>query len=107
MTVFYAGTAIFRLFLETLTDEIFPNVRVVRLGGQLVREDEVGGFRRHFRRGCIPANGYAATETDTICQTLIDHDTRIVAGRVPAGTPVSGVEVTLWDERGYPAAQSG
>lgn len=103
ITVFYAVPTIFRVFLETLTDEIFPCVRVVRLGGEPLREYEVSGFRRHFRRGCVLANGYAATETDTICQTLIDHDTRIVAGRVPAGTPVAGVEVTLWNERGYPA----
>jgi thioesterase domain-containing protein/acyl carrier protein len=103
ITVFYAVPTIFRLFLETLTDEIFPSVRVVRLGGEPVREDEVSGFRRHFKRGCILANGYAATETDTICQILLDHDTRIVAGRVPAGAPVPGVEVTLRDERGCPA----
>ena len=103
ITVFYAVPTIFRLFLETLTDEIFPRVRVVRLGGEPVREYEVSGFRRHFKRSCVLANGYAATETDTICQMLIDHDTRIVAGRVPAGAPVPGVEVTLRDERGDPA----
>jgi amino acid adenylation domain-containing protein len=103
ITVFYAVPTIFRLFLETLTDELFPRVRVVRLGGEPARESDVSGFRQHFPRGCILANGYAATETDTICQTFIDHDTRIVAGRVPAGTPVSGVEVTLRDERGDPA----
>ncbi|TMH58427.1 MAG: amino acid adenylation domain-containing protein, partial [Betaproteobacteria bacterium] len=95
ITVFYAVPTIFRLFLETL--------RVVRLGGEPVREYEVSGFRRHFKRSCVLANGYAATETDTICQMLIDHDTRIVAGRVPAGAPVPGVEVTLRDERGDPA----
>ncbi|HET7199925.1 MAG TPA: AMP-binding protein [Burkholderiales bacterium] len=104
ITVFYAVPTIFRLFLETLTGEIFARVRVVRLGGEPVRESDVSGFRRHFRRGCILANGYAATETDTICQTFFDHDTRIVAGRVPAGTPVSGVEVTLWDEEGHSAS---
>jgi amino acid adenylation domain-containing protein len=100
ITVFYAVPTVFRLFLETLTGEVFQQVRVVRLGGEPLQESDVTGFRRHFPRGCVLANGYAASETDTVCQYLTDHDTRIVAGRIPAGLPVAGVDVTISDERG-------
>ena len=104
ITVLYAVPTLFRAFLETLGEERFPAVRVVRLGGEPMRADDVAGFRKHFAPGCRLANGYAATETDTICQCFMDHDTRIVAGRVPAGAPVSGVELTLRDEQGNEVA---
>ena len=104
VTVLYAVPTLFRLLLETLTDEIFRTVRIVRLGGEPLEVRDLSGFRRHFPRGCVLANGYAASEADTICQCFMDHDTRIVAGRVPAGIPVHGVDVTICDERGNPSA---
>ena len=103
ITMLYAVPTVFRLFLETLTDERFPGVRVVRLGGEPLQERDVSGFQRHFPRGSILANGYAASETDTVCQFFMDHDTRIVAGRIPAGNPVQGVDVSICDEQGNPA----
>ena len=100
ITVVYAVPTLFRVFLDTLTDEVFPAVRVVRLGGEPPRSDEVEGFRKHFSPHARLVNAYAATETDTICQCALDHGTRIVAGRISAGLPVRGVDVTLWDEQG-------
>ena len=104
VSILYAVPTLFRLFLETLAEETFPTVRVVRLGGEPIHSDDVTGFRKHFSARCWLVNGYAATETGTICQYVMDHATRIVAGRVPAGLPVPGAEVTLCDDQGNPAA---
>jgi amino acid adenylation domain-containing protein len=106
ITVLYAVPTLFRSFLETLTEETFPAVRIVRLGGEPPQSDDVSGFRRHFPLRCRLVNAYAASETDTICQYFMDHDTRIVAGRVPAGRPVAGVDVTLRDEQGNAAVDA-
>jgi len=106
ISVLYAVPTLFRSFLETLDGETFPAVRVVRLGGEPVQPDDVTGFREHFSPRCRLVNGYAATETDTICQYAMDHDTRIVGGRVPVGAPVTGVSVALCDERGMAVVDS-
>jgi amino acid adenylation domain-containing protein len=106
ITVLYAVPTLFRSFLETLAEQRFPAVRVLRLGGESPHEDDMSGFRGHFSPRCRFANGYAASETDTICQYFMDHDTRIVAGRIPAGTPVAGVDVTISDEHGNAAVNA-
>jgi amino acid adenylation domain-containing protein len=106
ISVLYAVPTLFRLLLETWRAETFPAVRIVRLGSEPVQPEDVSGFRRHFPPPCRLVNGYAATETDTICQYAMDHDTRIVAGRVAVGAPVAGVDVTLCDEQGNAAVDA-
>lgn len=98
ITVFYAVPSVFRLFLETLTDEKLSSIRVVRLGGEPPQLQDIAGFQKHFSPGCWLANGYASTETDTISQVLIKHGSQIVLDRIPAGFPVQGVSVSLQDE---------
>lgn len=97
ITIFYAVPSVFRLFLETLFDEKMRSVRIVRLGGESPRPQDVTGFRRHFSAGCWLANGYASTETDTISQFFIDQESQVVFDRVPAGFPVQGANVSLQD----------
>ena len=106
ISVLYAVPTLFRAFIETLTAETFPTVRVLRLGGEPVQPEDLTGFRRHFASDCLLANGYAATETDTICQYVMDRDTPIVAGRIPVGVAVRGVDVTLCDEQGIPVTDA-
>ena len=106
ISVLYAVPTLFRSLLEACGEETFPTVRVVRLGGEPVQPEDVDGFRRHFAPPCRLVNGYAATETDTICQYVMDHDTRIVAARVPVGRPVAGVDVTLCDDEGCSATDA-
>jgi amino acid adenylation domain-containing protein len=101
ISVFYAVPTIWRLFLETLTEETFPSIRSVRLGGEAVQSRDLAGFKAHFPVGCWLVNGYAATETDTICQYFMDHDTDIVANRIPVGMPVQGISVEILDDTGH------
>jgi amino acid adenylation domain-containing protein len=100
ITVLYAVPTLWRLFLEALSDETFPDVRLVRLGGEAVEPRDLEGFRRHFPEGCRLVNGYAATETDTLCHYVMDHETRLSANRVPVGRPVAGMKVDICDDAG-------
>jgi amino acid adenylation domain-containing protein len=101
ITVFYAVPTIFRLFLEVPSEDPLVSIRVVRLGGEAVQPRDLNGFKRRFPSGCSMVNGYASTETGTICQCVMDHDTDIVANRVPAGMPVEGLSVEILDETGH------
>jgi amino acid adenylation domain-containing protein len=101
ITVFYAVPTIFRLFLEVPPEGPLASIRVVRLGGEAVQPRDLDGFKRRFPSGCELVNGYAATETGTICQCVMDHDTDIVANRVPAGMPLEGLSVEVRDEKGH------
>ena len=102
ITVFYAVPAIFRVFLDTLQNETFDELRLVRLGGEPMLARDVDGFQRHFDPRCILANGLASTETGTTCQYFMNHQTRIVGDRVPVGFPVADKEIYLLDEGGNP-----
>jgi len=105
ITVLYMVPATFRVLLETLHGEQFAGLRVIRLGGEAVLARDVAGFQRHFGEGCLLANGLASTETGTICQYFIDHQTRITGISVPAGFTVQDKEVSLLDEAGNLVAQ--
>ena len=100
VSVFYAVPTVWRLLLETLAGETFPSLRIVRLGGEAVQPRDLDGFKLHFPAGCLLVDGYAATEADTICQYFMDHDTDLVAHRVPVGTPVQGLSVQILDDTG-------
>lgn len=97
ITVFYAVPGLFRLFLETLSSDSFPSIRLVRLGGEAPRFEDVAGFCQHFLPTSWLANAYAATETDTIAQVFINQATQLPAGRIPAGFPVQGVRLQVQD----------
>jgi non-ribosomal peptide synthetase component F len=44
-------------------------------------------------------NGYPATETGTICQLFMDHDTILIIERLPVGYPVENLSVQIYDEK--------
>ena len=102
ITTLYMVPAVFRLFLETLKNEKFDQLRLIRLGGEAVLASDVSGFKRHFSPGCVLVNGLASTETGTSCQYFIDHQTWINGSRVPVGTSVQDKIVNLLDEDDHP-----
>ncbi len=105
ITVLYMVPTIWRHFLDTLKDERFDDLRVVRLGGEAVLARDLAGFKRHFGAGCVLANALAATETGTICQSFSDQLSQPVADRVPVGYAVQDKQLTLLDENGQAVAE--
>lgn len=104
ITVLYMVPATWRVFLDTLQGERFELLRVVRLGGEAVLERDVAGFQRHFGPGCVLANGLASTETGTICQYFMNHQSRVAEIRTPVGFAVQDKEVSLLDDDGRQVA---
>ncbi len=101
LTVFYLVPTVFRHFIATLTNEEFPQLRLIRLGGEPVSRRDVEGYQRHFSSDCILVNALATTEAGTIRQYFIDKSTPIVGNRVPVGDAVADKDVVLLDENGH------
>lgn len=89
----------FRHFVESLTgDEEFPNLRMIRLGGEAIYKQDVALFKKHFPDHCILRVGLASTEAGSICWNFIDKRTEIITEVVPVGYPVKGIELLLLDK---------
>jgi amino acid adenylation domain-containing protein len=100
ITVFDSVPSLYRNFLEGLAgDETFPELRLIRLGGEPVSRELVARSRKHFP-GCLLLNQLAATEASMIAQYFIDSEKEITGNTVPAGYAVDGVEVLLIDDAG-------
>jgi amino acid adenylation domain-containing protein len=101
ITVLNAVATVFRHFAAALTDgDVFPQLRVIRLGSEAVTRKDVELFKRHFGHGCVLVNGYGTTETGTARLNMIGKDTEVRGSALPIGYPVDGTEVLLLDEAG-------
>lgn len=104
VTVYDSVATVFRHFVAALTDsQSFPQLRIVRLGGEKVSSREVELFQRHFPAGCVLINGYGATETGTVRMYVVDRHTSVANGPLPIGYPLEGMDVVLLDEDGTEA----
>lgn len=83
--------------------QTFPDVRVVRLEGDLATWSDVELFRRWFPADATLVNGLGATETGLTRQYFVGaRDPVISRGPLPIGYPVDGVTIELRDASGRP-----
>jgi acyl-coenzyme A synthetase/AMP-(fatty) acid ligase len=80
-------------------------LRLIRLGGELVRLTDAELYRQHFTPGCTLLVSFGTTETNTICHYFLDEQTAISGPGVPVGHAVDGMEVLLLDEEGRPVSE--
>ena len=110
ITVYHSVPAVFRSLAKTFGDgERFPSVRLVRLGGDTVRREDVELFQRHFDSPCLLRIGYASTEAGNITFHFVDPRTPLGEGLVPVGQPGEEVEIRLVGDDGkeVPAGEAG
>jgi acyl-coenzyme A synthetase/AMP-(fatty) acid ligase len=99
ITVYISAATVFRHFIHTLTGhERFPDLRLVRLGSEPVRRQDVEMYKRHFAPHCLLVNALSSTETGNFSQYVIDRKTDVSTDLVPVGYAVEGVEIMLLDE---------
>jgi len=109
ITVMFAVPTIFRALVRLVTQGAivpsrdFGRVRLLRLSGETVNRADVDDAWRVFPGLTTVSVGLGTTETGGICHAYF-HRGVAMAGRVPVGTPVEGVRVTLVDGRGRPVA---
>jgi len=100
ITIYCSVATLFRQFVRTVDNRRFPDLRLIKLGGEVVFRDDVEEFKRCFEPGTLLSCGLAATEVGAVRQFFIDHETHIEQPRVPCGFPVDDVEVRILDEKG-------
>jgi amino acid adenylation domain-containing protein len=101
ITVYHSVPTVFRQFVESLTGQSkFPDIRIVRLGGEPVYKRELDIYRKHFSDDCILVNRLGSSETGSLRMYFIDKETQISGNLVPVGYAVTDNEILLVDEDG-------
>jgi acyl-coenzyme A synthetase/AMP-(fatty) acid ligase/thioesterase domain-containing protein/acyl carrier protein len=92
---------VMRFFLPTLPpDLVFSHLRTVVMGGEMMTWEDVRDLRPHLRADAVVHNAYGTTESGLAAHYAIDSSVPLGTGPVPAGTPLTDVEVCVVDERG-------
>lgn len=77
------------------------SVKKLRIGADRVTIADVEAFKKFFPRPCTLELGFASTESGSVFQFSIDHDTPMPGPLVPMGRPAPNVDVWLLDEEGH------
>lgn len=106
ITIYCSVATVFRHFARELSGEnLFPDLRFVKLGGEAPYRADIELFRRHFNRDCSMLCGLGSTETGITRRYVIRPDTPLEDSEsVPLGYPVDGMDIRLLDEDGSPVA---
>ena len=108
ITVYHSTPTVYRLVLRGLGEEALPDpLRLVVLGGEEVRREDVVTVRDRLPRGCLIVNGFGPTESTVSLQHFIGRETRVERPSVPVGRPVEETEVLLLSARGDPGQLHG
>ena len=100
-TVLVFSASVFRSFVKTLTTEdVFPEVRLIRIGSETARTEDFAAFKRHFTTNCILLNSLSSSETGNITQQRFAVSDNPAGNRLPVGKPSHGIEIFLLDDNG-------
>ena len=99
ITIYRTVVSVFRQFAGTLSAaNMFPELRLIHVGGETVYKSDVDLFKAHFSPNAIMLNGLGITEAATVSHFYIDHQTQIADSVVPIGYPVEDKQVLLLEE---------
>jgi amino acid adenylation domain-containing protein len=105
ISIYHSVPTIFRQFAESLTGrEDFPNIRIVRLGGEPIYRRDVNLFKKHFSNNCILVNRLGSSETGSLRMFFLDKETEIRNNLVPVGYAVDANDILLLDDSGAQVA---
>lgn len=100
ISVYRSSASIFRHFVKTLRgDEVFPNLRLIVVGGERVLPDDVQRYKQHFSENCLFACTFSTTEAGNITVHVMDHATTVM-DIVPVGYPPKDVTIMILDDAG-------
>jgi amino acid adenylation domain-containing protein len=100
ITVYTSTPSVFRTFVQTLSNEQFPSLRMLRLGGEKVLVQDFELFKKRFGPPCAFVNGIGATEVGAFREGAVTHDAVISEKVMPSGYPLWGKDVLLLDDEG-------
>lgn len=99
ITVYNSVATLFRNFIDGLkVSDTFSDVRLVRLGGEMIYRRDVEKMARHFRPDCTFFTGFGLSETGTVAHYFASRY-QDLPDRIPAGIPAPGMDVLILDDR--------
>jgi amino acid adenylation domain-containing protein len=110
ITIYCSVATIFRQLARTLRKARFPELRLMKLGGEAVYRTDLELFQRHFGESCLLSCGLASTETGAVRQYFLDSSSAVESSRIPCGHAIEDVEVRIVDPKGgieLPAGATG
>ena len=100
ITLWWSSASIFRYFFKSLSDtKVFPWIRLIKLGSELVHKKDVELYAKRFGPGCVLVNALSSTEAGTFRINIINHDTRIKGVNVAVGYGVAEKEILVIDDK--------
>ncbi len=106
ITVLYAVPALMReLFQHSMAKEALREVRILRIGGDAIRPDDIELYRTTLPAASRILIGYGSTEAPTVFQWFVPPDWKAEGPRVPCGYGSPDVTISLLREDGTFAAQ--
>lgn len=101
ITIYHSVPTVFRQFVEGLSGQSeFPDIRIVRLGGEPVYKRELDFFKKLFSKDCILVNRLGSSETGSLRMYFVNKETQISGNLVPVGYAVMDNEILLVDDAG-------
>ncbi|MCM3132898.1 AMP-binding protein [Paenibacillus polysaccharolyticus] len=110
ITLYHSTPTVFRELVNCPANETsFLSLRLIIVGGEPVRKEDVISFRKLFPKNCLFVNGYGATETSGfVALNILDRSAQLDEGGViPIGTAPPGIHLILVDEHKVPVSQEG
>ena len=101
ITVYVSSVTLFRSLAKNLDDGVdYPDLRLIRIGGERVTPYDVELARRHFPNADL-VHTYSATETGNIAMYRVPGHARFATDEiVPVGRPRDGVHVRILSDDG-------
>jgi amino acid adenylation domain-containing protein len=108
ISIYHSTPTLYRHFVQALADgPAVPAVRLVVLGGEEVRREDVESYRSRFAPHCLFVNGFGPTESTVSLQYFVDKSAVVDRRSVPIGSPVAETGVLLLSRDGRPAQVYG
>ena len=106
ITIYHSTPTLYRYLIKEIStfnvnqQNLFPDLRLVVLGGEEVVKTDVEAYRKYFGENCLLINGYGCTESSFNSKYLINKQTNITNPKVSIGYPLGETEILLLDEEG-------
>lgn len=109
ITIYCSVATVFRQLVATHQNRKFSNIRLIKLGGEVVRRTDFEAFQKSFSDRCQLSCGLASTEVGAVRQFFLKTNSIVENSRVSCGYEIPDMEVLILDENGNqcPVGQSG
>ncbi|MEM1170262.1 MAG: amino acid adenylation domain-containing protein [Cyanobacteria bacterium P01_H01_bin.35] len=100
ITIYHSTPTVYRHLMSNLSAaEKLPQIRLIVLGGEEVKPQDVEIYQQHFSADCTFVNNMGATESAITLQYFLTKLPE-VGKKVPVGYPIEETEIILLDDNG-------